>query len=114
MALLPDRSQGSRGDAYPQRALPITPAGAGCRPLTAAYIVRREGTIVKFIQICASQNDLFALDEEGSIYRYDFNAKAWVELVPSPGDQGRARLDDHQPRAAEQGDRGRWTLGSQT
>jgi len=24
--------------------------------------------VAKFIQICASQNDLFALDEEGSIY----------------------------------------------
>jgi hypothetical protein len=34
----------------------------------------------KFIQICTSQNDLFALDKEGNIYRYNFNAKAWVKL----------------------------------
>lgn len=37
----------------------------------------------KFIQICASQNDLFALDEEGNIYQYNFNAKSWVKLVAS-------------------------------
>jgi hypothetical protein len=63
--------------------------------------------MAKFIQICASQNDLFGLDEEGSIYQYDFNAKTWVELVPSRGDEGRTR-------AAEQGDRGRWTLANRT
>ena len=29
----------------------------------------------RFIQICASQNDLFALDEEGHIHQYNFTAK---------------------------------------
>lgn len=47
----------------------------------------RVGTVsqapTKFIQICASQNDLFALDEEGNIYQYNFNAKAWVKLIAS-------------------------------
>ena len=37
-------------------------------------------TPAKFIQICASQNDLFALDERGSIYRYNFSTKAWATL----------------------------------
>ena len=37
----------------------------------------------KFVQICASQNDLFALDENGNIYQYNFNAKAWVKLGAS-------------------------------
>lgn len=37
----------------------------------------------KFIHICASQNDLFALDEEGDIYQYNFNATVWVKLVAS-------------------------------
>jgi hypothetical protein len=37
----------------------------------------------KFIQICASQNDLFALDREGNVYQYNFNAKAWTQLVAS-------------------------------
>jgi len=36
-----------------------------------------------FIQICASQNDLFALDKEGHIYQYNFNAKTWVKLGAS-------------------------------
>lgn len=38
----------------------------------------------KLIQICASQNDLFALDEEGEVFQYNFNRKTWVRLVPSP------------------------------
>jgi len=41
---------------------------------------QRAGTIsqapAKFIQICASQDDLFALDEVGNIHQYNFNAKA--------------------------------------
>jgi hypothetical protein len=43
------------------------------------------GTVsqAQFIQICASQNDLFALDKEGNIYQYNFNAKAWVKLGAS-------------------------------
>ena len=35
----------------------------------------------KFIQICASRDDLFALDEEGNIYQYNFNVKSWAKLV---------------------------------
>ena len=37
----------------------------------------------KFIQICASQNDLFALDKDGNVYQYNFNAKAWTQFVAS-------------------------------
>jgi hypothetical protein len=48
---------------------------------------QRLGTVseapTQFIQICASQNDLFALDKEGNIYQYNFNAKAWAQLVAS-------------------------------
>jgi len=48
---------------------------------------QRLGTVspapTKFIQICASQNDLFALDKDGNIYQYNFNAKAWIKLVAS-------------------------------
>ncbi|OLC12578.1 MAG: hypothetical protein AUH29_15875 [Candidatus Rokubacteria bacterium 13_1_40CM_69_27] len=39
--------------------------------------------MAKFIQICASQDDLFALDEDGEVYQYNFNTKTWVELVAS-------------------------------
>ena len=37
--------------------------------------------MTKFIQICASQNNLFALDAEGDIYQYHFNVKTWVKLT---------------------------------
>lgn len=37
----------------------------------------------QFIQICASQNDLFALDKDGNIYQYNFNAKGWIKLGAS-------------------------------
>lgn len=61
------------------------PAAGSSRP----HIHRpREQTAAKFIQICASQDDLFALDEEGNIYQYDFNAKTWVKLVASRSEQG--------------------------
>lgn len=38
---------------------------------------------VRFIQICASQDDLFALDEDGNVYQYNFSAKTWAKLVAS-------------------------------
>ena len=37
--------------------------------------------MTRFVQICASQNDLFALDAEGDIHQYHFNAKTWVKLT---------------------------------
>jgi hypothetical protein len=44
---------------------------------------REEPAVTKFIQICASHDDLFALDEEGNVHQYNFNAQAWVKLVAS-------------------------------
>ena len=35
----------------------------------------------KFVQVCASQNDLFALDEEGNVYQYNFGLKTWTRLA---------------------------------
>ena len=60
--------------------------------------------MTKFIQVCASQDDLFALDDDGDVYQYNFNAKRWVRLVASRSD------DDHLPRAKAQDDRG--SMGS--
>ena len=53
----------------------------------------RRATHGKVTQICASQNDLFALDSEGVVYQYDFNAKRWERLderraVSSPRHDG--------------------------
>ena len=39
--------------------------------------------MAKFIQLCASQDDLFTLDDEGAVYQYNFNTKTWVKLIPS-------------------------------
>lgn len=36
--------------------------------------------MAKFIQICASENDLFGLDVDGVVYQYNFKTKQWVEL----------------------------------
>jgi len=44
--------------------------------------------MTKFIQICASQDDLFALDVEGDVYQYNFTTKAWVKLIPSRSNEG--------------------------
>lgn len=56
--------------------------------------------LAKFIQICASQNDLFALDEEGSVHQYDFNAKTWGKLAVSRSPEGPA-CGDPRARGAE-------------
>jgi len=55
--------------------------------------------MVKFIQICASQNDLFALDEQGNVHQYNFTAEAWERLVASRSQESPARSD---PRNARQ------------
>lgn len=44
--------------------------------------------MAKFIQVCASQNDLFALDDDGNVFQYNFNTKTWIKLAGS-----RARED---------------------
>jgi hypothetical protein len=54
--------------------------------------------VAKFIQICASQNDLFALDEQGSVHQYNFTAKAWEELVASRSQESPARSDPRNTR----------------
>ena len=37
--------------------------------------------MARFTQICASQNDLFALDEQGDVHQYNFKSKRWIKLV---------------------------------
>ena len=37
--------------------------------------------MTKFIQICASQNDLFGLDDRGDVFQYNFKVKTWMKLV---------------------------------
>jgi hypothetical protein len=40
--------------------------------------------MARLVQICASSNDLFGLDDEGNVHQYDFNTKAWVTLAHGP------------------------------
>ena len=47
----------------------------------------------KFVQICASRNDLFALDEEGDIHQYNFTAKAWEQLAVGRSSEGPDRAE---------------------
>ncbi|HSF06780.1 MAG TPA: hypothetical protein VLG10_13400 [Methylomirabilota bacterium] len=44
--------------------------------------------MTKFIQICASQDDLFALDVDGDVYQYNFTTKTWIKLIPSRSYEG--------------------------
>jgi hypothetical protein len=53
--------------------------------------------MVRLVQICASSNDLFALDDEGSVHQYDFNTKAWVKLAHGPRDARDVASDAGRP-----------------
>jgi hypothetical protein len=47
----------------------------------------------RFVQICASQNDLFAVDRAGSVHQYNFTSQAWERLVASRSPDSPARGD---------------------
>ena len=36
--------------------------------------------MAKLVQICASRNDLFSLDDKGGVYQYNFNTAIWTRL----------------------------------
>lgn len=48
--------------------------------------------MAKFVQICASQDDLFALDDEGQVYQHNFNTRTWVRLPSSRSEQEAASV----------------------
>jgi hypothetical protein len=52
--------------------------------------------LAKLIQICASANDLFGLDDEGRVYQYNFNTSTWRDL-------GRGRSTQAEASAPESG-----------
>ena len=47
--------------------------------------------MLRLIQICASQNDLFGLDEDGQVHRYNFNTSRWILLGPAGNSDGETR-----------------------
>jgi hypothetical protein len=64
------------GTWTPQADPKVAESPAEARP-------RPEHAASRFVQICASQNDLFALDERGGIHQYNFTVKSWEQLVGS-------------------------------
>jgi hypothetical protein len=47
----------------------------------------------RFIHICASQNDLFALNADGTVYQYNFSTTTWEKLADSRSSEGPKRSD---------------------
>ena len=55
--------------------------------------------MARFIQICASQDDLFALDDRGDIYQFNFHTKTWMELAGGRShEEGAAKGRDDEAR----------------
>ena len=57
--------------------------------------------MTKLIQICASQNDLFGLDGDGSVYQYNFKSSAWTKLGHGRGDPGQSPHPDRQTASGQ-------------
>jgi hypothetical protein len=60
--------------------------------------------MVKLVQICASQNDLFGLGDDGVVYQYNFKTHNWLELGHGPDEHRELPLGEGpsaggQPRA---------------
>jgi hypothetical protein len=67
-----------------------------------------EESTTRLIQICASQNDLFGLDDDGRVYQYNFNTNTWMRLgrgrsgeaeAPSASLSSVARLREQAPES---------------
>jgi hypothetical protein len=56
-------------------------------------------SLATFIQICASQNDLFALDGQGNVYQYNFDATTWEKLAANRSHEGPKR--SNHPRTSD-------------
>ena len=57
--------------------------------------------MTKLIQICASQNDLFGLDGDGSVYQYNFKSSAWTRLGHGRADPGQSPLAERQTASGQ-------------
>ena len=59
---------------------------------------------MNLIQICASQNDLFALDADGTVYHYNFNTHSWMRLGRGRHEREAASSDaDRTPSRSDDG-----------
>jgi hypothetical protein len=57
--------------------------------------------MMRLVQICASQNDLFGLDSDGRVYRYNFKASTWTRLGQGRGDPGESSPVEGQTSSGE-------------
>lgn len=58
--------------------------------------------MARFIHICASRDDLFALDDEGNVHQLNFKTKAWAKLPPSMShDEGHVATGDRVTNGAD-------------
>jgi hypothetical protein len=55
----------------------------------------------KLVQICASQNDLFGLDDDGHVYQYNFKSNSWMHLGQGRSVQAESSLADGQALPAQ-------------
>jgi hypothetical protein len=53
----------------------------------------------KLIQICASQNDLFSLDDDGAVHPYNFKTNSWMKLGRGRSDSRGSTVEDNAPPA---------------
>ena len=52
--------------------------------------------MLKLVQICASANDLFGLDNDGVVYQYNFNTNTWMALGHGRSERRELSLDEGQ------------------
>jgi hypothetical protein len=45
--------------------------------------VAESSRVATFVQICASGNGVFGLDQSGNVHQYNVTVKSWEPLVPS-------------------------------
>ena len=57
--------------------------------------------MVKLVQICASQNDLFGLGDDGVVYQYNFKTHQWLELGHAPDEHGASPGGDKQTASGQ-------------
>lgn len=55
--------------------------------------------MLKLVQICASQNDLFGLDRDGIVYHYNFGTNHWRQLGQGRPDVAAGPTGDEQSAA---------------
>lgn len=64
-------------------------------------MVESGACMAKMIQICASQNDLFGLDNDGMVYQYNFKTHTWMTIGHGRSDGPEGPLVERDPRSSK-------------